>query len=104
MLFYVRRSSLARLLTSKVCELGIAIELFQIRTGDPVNRPSLRGPVPLDTETARSDEMMDVWRRVRGSEGDKMREKIKVVRARVLESWSEGGIKTEMGMLARWGC
>ena len=103
-LFYVRRSSYARLLTSKVCKLGIAIELFQVRTGYPVNRPSLRGPVPVDTEAARKDEMMEVWQRIRGREGDEMREKVKVVRAQMMESWSGGSFKREMRNLARWGC
>ncbi|KAF5379273.1 hypothetical protein D9757_010676 [Collybiopsis confluens] len=56
--------------------LGLAFELIQVRNGESAGKPTHRGPIVQGTQEAVESEMTDIWNRMRGEEGQKMRERV----------------------------
>lgn len=71
--------------------LNIAYELIQVRNG-PIctGKPSSRGIVMAGTKDLVLKEMSDLWRTMRGEDGEKKREKTRRYREEIFESWRDG--------------
>lgn len=73
---------------------GAAIELEQIKTFKPFKSktPNILydGTVIVGTEAACKAEIADVWKRLKGDEGQQMRMAIKRLRDIAAKSWTDG--------------
>ncbi len=81
-------------------DLGVAIELMQVRTGESVDRPTIRGVVPVDQKEVRRKGMSEVWERIRGKEGRHIRERVGEVKEIVVNNWRTGGMRKAMEWFA----
>ena len=83
-------------------DLGVAIELIQVRTGPGVGRPTYRGIIPVDSPEALMAEFAETWKRLRGAEGLQMTMKIRALNKAVRQSWEDGKSHEAMMSLGRW--
>jgi len=83
-------------------DLGVAIELIQVRTGPGVGRPTYRGITPMDSPGALMAEFAGTWERLRGTEGLQMTMKIRALSKAVRESRKDGKSHEAMMSLGMW--
>ena len=70
----------------------IAFELLQVRTEYNIGRKTARGPVVVGTPEAMREEMVDVFTKMQGAEGQEMRKRVKAMREVMVRSCrTEGG-------------
>jgi len=86
---------------SEVCELGIARELIQVRTGHNVGRETACGILVKGTDEAIVKEMEEVFMYMISEDGDVMRERCEQVRKMVAEDMESGISHDNMLALGR---
>ncbi|ODO04621.1 hypothetical protein I350_05227 [Cryptococcus amylolentus CBS 6273] len=91
------QAEIASLLTDV---LHVGIDLKQCKTFyDPAFRTLYDGTEVIGTEEAIKGEMKEVWERMRGTEGEVMRTRIKEVKSRLRESLANGQAGRDMAKL-----
>jgi len=71
----------------------VAVELFEVRTGDDGLKPILRnGRTAKGTREAVGVEIREVVDLVRGPKGEELRKNAQSFKARFVEVWEEGGV------------
>jgi len=68
----------------------VGIELMEVKT-NCINKPTGRGVTPSGTDQAILDEMKNTWSIIRGTEGEKMKERLGALREEVLKEVTQGG-------------
>ncbi len=84
---------------------GVGIDLKQVKTfkgGNEKFHTLYDGTGIIGTEDAIKKEMAEVWARIRGPEGEQMREKMKGIRAICEKSWREGNSRKTMEGMAKY--
>lgn len=84
---------------------GVGIELKQVkmfRGGNEKFNKLYDGTKIVGTEDAIKKEMAEVWARIKGPEGERMREKMRDMRALFEKSWREGKSRKEMEGLSQY--
>ena len=84
---------------SVVTQHRVALELLQVRTTG-IDLPTRSGVVITNTPASIRAEMKETWERVRGREGEEMRERCGVLRGVMETSWREGLAREMMGGLS----
>ncbi|KIY44861.1 UDP-Glycosyltransferase/glycogen phosphorylase [Fistulina hepatica ATCC 64428] len=79
-----------------------AFELIQVRTGPNTGRPMVRGVTPSGTREAIAEEMNDIWKRMRGPEGDAIRQRVDLLRSRFKDDWLHGEAKHAMDRFSQY--
>ncbi|TYJ59247.1 hypothetical protein B9479_000236, partial [Cryptococcus floricola] len=80
--------------------LHVGIDLKQCKTfHDPAFRTLYDGTEVAGTEEAIKGEMKEAWERMRGTEGEDMRPRIKEVKSRMRESLANGRAGRDMAKL-----
>ncbi len=82
--------------------LGLAYELMQVRNGNSIGRSTHRGTYVHGTQEAVEEEMSGIWSRMRGEEGQKMRERVVSFRKAMGEDYQSGKAKRDMDSLAQF--
>ncbi|WWD19334.1 hypothetical protein CI109_103793 [Kwoniella shandongensis] len=83
-----------------VHNLKVAIELKQVKTfSKPVFKKLYDGTEIVGTEEAIKAEMKDAFKRIRGKEGEELRERMKGVKKIVKDSWESGRARKDMEAL-----
>jgi hypothetical protein len=89
-----------------VVQHGVAIDLKQVKTfkqnGAKKFTKLYDSTEIIGTEEACKAEMSDVWRRIRGKEGQKMRLAMKRLRKIAETSWKEGQSRETMEGISRY--
>ena len=73
-------------------KLGVGVQLYQFTTGQD-GRTFANGVKIAGSEQARRAEMDETWPKVRGKEGDTMRENLKELDGTISKSAATGGSK-----------
>ncbi|OCF35788.1 hypothetical protein I316_02280 [Kwoniella heveanensis BCC8398] len=95
--FAADQGEFAAILTEKY---KVGIDLKQVKTfKDPSWTRLYDGTTIVGTEEAIRAEMQDAWTRIRGAEGDEMRERMKGLRDILKKSWAEGKSKDDLAAL-----
>lgn len=91
------------MLTCLVVKAGCAIEIKQVKTFKPTTMKKLYdGTEIVGTEEAVKAELADIWTRMRGEEGVKMRENMAKLKAIHKESWANGEARKAMEGISRF--
>lgn len=86
-----------------VIKHGCAIDIKQVKTFKPTHFKKLYDRTEIvGTEEAIKAELKDIWERIRGEEGARMRENVSKVRATLKQSWESGEARKAMQSLARF--
>ena len=86
-------------------ENGVGIDLKQVKTfraGKTKFNELYDGTIIVGTEEAIKAEMAEVWQRIKGPEGERMREKMRGIRALLVKSWQEGRSRQAMEGLSQY--
>ncbi|KIK53865.1 glycosyltransferase family 1 protein [Collybiopsis luxurians FD-317 M1] len=82
--------------------LGLAFELVQVRNGESIGKPTHRGPIVEGTQEAVEAEMTDVWAKMRGEEGQKMRERVVKFGNAMKEDYKDGKARQAMNRVSEF--
>jgi hypothetical protein len=70
----------------------VAFELLQIRTEYNIGRPTIRGPTVVGTDAAMREELIEVFGKMNGPEGQELRRNVRAMRDVMVKSCrTEGG-------------